>query len=118
MALRYNSPDKRIKKIQELWEDYDVKLKNGPNSFKIPLKMSIQTSIPVIERLNWFGLPMNLDNRKEWLDFLGEKELLGMFFDHRIKPTINYKIKKMEISSIHSGKVYVPSKVNCDEIKN
>ena len=117
-AIKYRSPDSDIAESTEIDQDYDFIIKSGPNACMIPFNIAMKTGTPYIERLDWFGLPRTLPIRSAWLSFLGERDIMDGILSNTALPFIDRAIKKMELSALRSNKVYVPSIMDCKEIRS
>ncbi len=116
LALKNNSPDKKIEKFLLNLKDFDLILKNGPNASKIPIRASLESGVPLIDRLDWFGLPRTLPNRSKWMAYSGQRVCANDVLNLRLTFFFDRVIKKRELSSITSKYVYTPTIVDYNEI--
>ncbi len=86
--------------------DYDIIIKNGPDSNMIANYISKKQQIPVIERLDWVGLPYRSEYYKSWLNYINEHYLPYNYFT---KP-FDKLLTKCEAISAKADYIYTHTK--------
>lgn len=54
--------------------NFELVIKNGPDSNSIGEYVAQKLNVPIIERLDWVGIPYRSKNYKIWLKYIGKKE--------------------------------------------
>ena len=95
------------------FERYDLVLKNGPDSNTIGEYVAKKYGIPLVDRLDWVGLPYRTHNFKKWLDFLDEKYLPYQ----KLHTIIDNQVTKFEaMNSAHSDFIYTHTQGDANKI--
>jgi glycosyltransferase involved in cell wall biosynthesis len=96
-----------------LKSNYDIVIKNGPDSNNIAYYIGKKYRIPVIERLDWVGLPYRSINYRKWLNYIGEKYMPYQYF-HKYYDKF---VTRMEAKSAYNADyIYTHTKEDMEKI--
>ena len=93
---------------KNLLNDYDIIIKNGPDSNGIANFIGSKLQIPVIERLDWVGLPYRSKYYKLWLNYIDKHYMPYNYFNKYF----DAKITKLEAKSAKADFVYTHTKTD------
>lgn len=98
--------------------DLDLIVKHGPDMSSLGRRLSFKLGRPILERLDWFGMPYKLDKVQEWLEFSGITSIRIRMYIYRIRKMTDLLIKTLEVASLSSNMVYLPSRFDADRLSS
>ena len=93
--------------------EYDIVIKNGPDSNGIAGYISNRLQIPMIERLDWVGLPYRSKFYRQWLNYIDQSY---MPYNYLYRVFDKYITKIEAKSSMDADFVYTPTKNDMQKI--